>query len=42
LEEVEEAMKDMPNDKAPGLDFFTINFYKACWDIVKTEVWEVV
>eukprot|EP00253_Pinus_taeda_P030678 PITA_30678 len=42
LEEVEEAMKDMPNDKAPGPDGFTINFYKACWEIVKMEVWEVV
>eukprot|EP00253_Pinus_taeda_P025402 PITA_25402 len=42
LEEVEEAVKDMPNDKAPGPDGFTINFYKACWDIVKMEVWEVV
>lgn len=35
-------MKNMPNDKAPGHDGFTINFYKACWEIVKTEVWEVV
>eukprot|EP00253_Pinus_taeda_P016264 PITA_16264 len=42
LEEVEEAIKSMPNDKAPGLDGFTINFYKACWSIVKQEVWEVV
>eukprot|EP00253_Pinus_taeda_P016062 PITA_16062 len=42
LEEVEEAVKDMPNDKAPGADGFTINFYKAYWDIVIREVWEVV
>lgn len=39
---MEEVVKAMPNDKAPGPDGFTINFYKACWDIVKTEVWEVV
>lgn len=38
LEEVEEAVKEMPNGKAPGPDGFTIDFYKACWDIVKTEV----
>eukprot|EP00253_Pinus_taeda_P021470 PITA_21470 len=42
LEEVEEAIRSMPNDKAPGPDGFTINFYKACWSIVKQEVWEVV
>eukprot|EP00253_Pinus_taeda_P015071 PITA_15071 len=30
LEEVEEAIRSMPNDKAPGPDGFTINFYKAC------------
>eukprot|EP00253_Pinus_taeda_P022169 PITA_22169 len=42
MEEVEEAIRSMPNDKAPGPDGFTINFYKACWSIVKQEVWEVV
>eukprot|EP00253_Pinus_taeda_P028760 PITA_28760 len=42
MEEVEEAIRSMPNDKAPGPDGFTINFYKACWDTVKQEVWEVV
>lgn len=38
LEEVEEAVKDMSNDKVPGPDGFTINFYEACQDIVKTEI----
>eukprot|EP00253_Pinus_taeda_P016855 PITA_16855 len=42
MEEVEEAVKDMPNGKAPRPDGFTIDFYKACWEITKTEVWEVV
>lgn len=42
LEEVEEAIQSMLNDKAPGPDGFTINFYKACWNTVKQEVWEVV
>eukprot|EP00253_Pinus_taeda_P013455 PITA_13455 len=42
LEEVEEAIRSMPNDKAPGPDGFTINFYKACWSIVKQDAWEVV
>lgn len=42
MEEVEEAVKSMPNDKALGPDGFIINFYKACWPTIKTEVWEVV
>eukprot|EP00253_Pinus_taeda_P006750 PITA_06750 len=42
LEETEETIKNMPNDKAPGPDGFTINFYKACWNTVKQDVWEAV
>eukprot|EP00253_Pinus_taeda_P010319 PITA_10319 len=42
MEEIEEAIRSMPNDKAPGSDGFTINFYKACWNTVKQDVWEVV
>eukprot|EP00253_Pinus_taeda_P014528 PITA_14528 len=42
LGEVEEAVNSMRNDKAPGPDGFTINFYKACRHIVKQEVWDVV
>eukprot|EP00253_Pinus_taeda_P029243 PITA_29243 len=32
----------MPSDKAPGPDGFTINFYKAYWNIVKQDIWEIV
>jgi len=42
MEEVEEAVRSMPNDKSPRPDGFTINFYKACWHIVKQEVRDVV
>ena len=35
-------MRDMPNGKVPGPDGFTIDFYKAYWEIIKKEVWEVV
>eukprot|EP00253_Pinus_taeda_P036193 PITA_36193 len=42
MEEVEEAVRNMPSDKAPGPDGFTINFYKACWNIVKQDIWEIV
>eukprot|EP00253_Pinus_taeda_P026591 PITA_26591 len=42
MEEVEEVVRSMPSDKAPGPDGFTINFYKACWNIVKQDIWEIV
>eukprot|EP00253_Pinus_taeda_P021341 PITA_21341 len=42
MEVVEEAVRNMPNDKSPGPDVFTINFYKACWNIVKQDIWEIV
>eukprot|EP00253_Pinus_taeda_P026936 PITA_26936 len=42
MEEVEEAIMSISNDKAPGPDGFTINFYKTYWNTVKQEVWEVV
>ena len=32
----------MANEKAPGLDGFTVDFFKACWDVVKEDIWEVV
>eukprot|EP00253_Pinus_taeda_P023359 PITA_23359 len=42
MEEVEEEVRSMPSDKALGPDGFTINFYKACWNIVKQDIWEIV
>jgi len=37
-EEVEKAIKCLPNDKAPGPDGFTNNFYKRCWGIIKFDI----
>lgn len=37
-EEIETAVKSLPNGKAPGLDGFTNDFYKACWDIIKFDI----
>jgi hypothetical protein len=37
-EEVELAVKSLPNDKAPGPDGFTNNFYKHCWSIIKPDI----
>ena len=41
-EEVSEVIKDMHNGKAPGLDGFNVDFFKACWNIVKQEILNVV
>lgn len=37
-EEVWQAIKEMPNEKAPGLDGFTGMLYQFCWPIIKSEV----
>ena len=31
LNEISEALRDMSNDKSPGVDGFTTNFYKFFW-----------
>ena len=41
-EEVEEAIFQMEQGNAPGLDGFTIHFFQNSWDLVKEEIWEVV
>eukprot|EP00253_Pinus_taeda_P019985 PITA_19985 len=41
-EEVSEVIKEMQNGKAPGLDGFNVDFFKACWDIVKQDILDVV
>jgi len=40
-EEVDQAVKSMPLEKAPGPDGFTIDFFHHCWDLIREEVWEV-
>jgi hypothetical protein len=37
-EEIEMAVRGLPNDKAPGPDGFTNNFYKRCWTIIKADI----
>ena len=36
-EEVWAAIKEMPNDKAPGPDGFTAGFLRSCWPVVKQD-----
>jgi hypothetical protein len=41
-EEVDQAIKEMPPGKAPGLDGFTTNFFHHCWSMIREEVWKLV
>ena len=40
--EVEMAIKQMEKYKALGSDGFTMNFFHACWDWLKEEIWALV
>ena len=42
MEEVTLAVNEMDNGKDPRPDGFTIDFFKACWEIVKYDIYEVV
>lgn len=41
-EEINEVLKDMKNNKAPGPNGFNVDFFKACWKIVKKDILNVV
>ena len=41
-EEIEEALKALGRDRAPGPDGFPIEFFIHCWDFVKEDVMRVV
>jgi hypothetical protein len=41
-EEVDQVIQEMPNGKAPGPDGFTADFFKACWDVVKYDIYGIV
>ena len=36
-QEIKEVLFSMPNDKSPGPDGYTTEFYKATWDILGVE-----
>jgi hypothetical protein len=41
-DEVKAALEDMPADKAPGPDGFSIAFFQSCWDVVKNDLMAVI
>lgn len=42
MQEVEDAMAQLKDGKAPGPDGFTANFFHEFWELINTEVWEIV
>jgi len=40
--EVNDVLKEMKNGKALGPDGFNVDFFKACWNIVKQDILNVV
>lgn len=40
--EVSMVIKDMQNGKASGPDGFNVDFFKACWKVVKQDILDVV
>ena len=40
--EIRNASWSLHADKAPGPDSFTINFYKAMWDIIKEDLEKIL
>lgn len=42
MQEMEEALSQLKDGKAPGPDGFTANFFHAFWEHIKTKVWELV
>ena len=40
--EISEVLKEMQNGKGPGPDGFNVDFFKACWNIVKRDIVEIV
>lgn len=41
-EEIRQALLSLPADKAPGLDGYTLEFYKKSWEIIGNDVVVVV
>jgi hypothetical protein len=40
-EEIDNVVKHMPMDKAPGPDGFNGMFFKKCWHIIKQDIYQL-
>lgn len=41
-EKIRDTINSMPSDKAFGLDGFTRDFFKSCWEIIKDDVTDAI
>ena len=39
--EIDDVVREMPNDKAPGPDGFNGQFLKSCWHIIKEDIYQL-
>jgi hypothetical protein len=37
-QEITNTIKELPNEKSPGLDGFIGLFFKECWEIIKVDI----
>lgn len=40
-EEIDQVVKNLPNDKSPGPDGFNNEFIKKCWNTIKQDFYEL-
>jgi hypothetical protein len=40
--EIDDVIKDLPNDKSPGPDGFNNEFIKGCWEIISEDVKQLI
>jgi hypothetical protein len=40
-EEIDGIIKELKSDKSPGPDGFNIDFMKRCWEVIKSDLYEL-
>jgi hypothetical protein len=40
-DEIDQAIKEMPSERAPGPDGFNMQFIMKCWHIIKSDFYQL-